>query len=222
MKKTLVICVMTAVLVVLSCGVQAQLPTLILPDEWDGEGWIFRPPNGCGLSWWNFNHPPQDPPPAGDPVIGPITGFRFDILSQERHVFWGVGLPAGFDAALDAAEFTVTAAEMGLIETIETGTWNDVLAGDRSNWVIFADPVPPLPTDDPFPGPGVKSFTITWDDPLLFFDPENPEDQRIFPVWWGVDPHDCLATVKMTPIPEPVSFVLMALGSVALLKKRRA
>lgn len=191
------------VLGVLTATVQAQ--TLILPNSWDGEGWIFDPPNGCGLDYYEWLNPPPDPPPAGDPVIGPITGFRFDILSEERHVFWGVGLPAGFDDVLDTTVFTVTAEGWGST-TIQTSTWDDLRGGDTSNWVLFGTPFP-----------GVKSFTITWSDPELFFDPENPLDQTIFPVWWGVAPHDCEATVKMTPIPEPSTLVLLCSGFAALL-----
>ena len=167
-------------------------------------------PNGCGLDYNDVVvSPPPIPPYANDPIIGPITGFRFDILSEERHVFWGVGLPAGFDAAIDAAYFTVT-PEGGPSTVIQTSTWQDVLNGDLTNWAFFGNPFP-----------GVKSFTITWSDPLLFFDPENPDDQLIFPVWWGVAPHDCQATVKMTPIPEPTTVALLLLGGLATLRHKR-
>ena len=182
------------VLGVLAATVQAQpLPDLILPNSWDGTGWIFEPPAGCGV---NFDLSSQGP--ANDPVIGPITGFQFDILSQPNHFFRGVALPWGFDAELDAAWFTVT-PEGGASTTIQTTTWAD----RWSNLVIFPA--------------GVKSFTISWGDAELFFDPETPEGQTIFPVWWGVTPYDCQATVKMTPIPEPSTLVLLGMAALSLL-----
>ena len=170
------------VLVLLTATAQAQLPGLDMPDSWDGTGWIFGPDNGCGVEWGS-----ESMPNAKDPVIGPIVGFHFEVLSEDRHFFWGVGLPSGFDDDLDAATFTVTSG-VGTPTIITTAPW---AAGDMSDWVLFSPPV--------------KSFTITWGDPELFFDPETPEGQTIFPVWWGVTPWDCDATVRMSPIavPEP-------------------
>jgi len=215
MKKLILVMAVLALL----CGggiAQAQLPGLDLPAFWDGTGWIFND-NACGVDCADLTTPPPAPPRAKDPVIGPITGFRFEVLSEERHLFCGVALPRGFNALLDAATFTVT--WQGGQDTIQTSTWQNVIDGNLTNWTFFSGAPPCVG--------GVKSFTITWNNPALFFDPLIPADQRVFPVWWAIHPHDCEATVRMSPIavPEPSSMIallcgLTGIGGFALRKRK--
>jgi len=86
MKKLL----LWSLVVVLALGfashVSAQaVPTLIEPDYWDGESWIF------------LNQCPFDPGQACDPPL--IEGFEFGMLDLDPgddYYFTGVALPEGF------------------------------------------------------------------------------------------------------------------------------
>ncbi len=160
-----------------------------LPDWWDGESWVFE-----DLCPFEMDPRPKDP--------DAVDRFRYTMLDLDPgddFYFTWVALPNGF--GWDGMNFGVEVGE------ISVGT----IMPEQNSW-------PALPANRLVFDPPVKSFEIVG-LPGVNIDPLDPSDQRIFPVWFGWTPDECGADIAITPLPEPVSLLVFALGSVLILRR---
>ena len=199
MKKMLLWSLVVVIALGFASGASAQAtPTLIEPDYWDGESWIFL--NACPFD------PTLGNPPAHEPAL--IEGFRFNMLDLDPgddYYFTGIALPQGF--GFDFA-------------------WFDVFVGENLIGPITPSPrgtVPGLPPGTVGFSP-TKSFEVRGTNLFAIL----PDDWDIFPVWLMWTPATCGADFAMTPllgegpdVPEPATLSLLALGGLGALIRRR-
>ena len=190
-------CVRKISLIVLVCAIclTARVGGQILPDDWDGEKWIFN--NAMCVPW--INPQVED---STEPMV--VTGFEFGMIT-EGYNFAAIAFPTGF--GFDGDVFTITD------ENDASGVASPIIPQSVNDWYIFTPP---------FPGcPGVRWFTVTGIN--IEMDPGDPEDQDMFP-WWlqfCSCPPPPGVSYWVKPIPEPVTLTLLGVGALALLRRRK-
>ena len=190
------ILLLTVVMCVLGVAGRASAQPLIMPDYWDDtlEGWVF-----LGACPFELSEPLENQP-AYDPWF--LTGMRFEMLDLDESddfYFTGFGLPQGW--GFDGVWFEVFVDEMLV---------GQVTPGPRGS-------VPFFPPRWFFLNPPTKSFEVRW------FGQWDEVTGDMFPAWLSWTPDECGADFVMIPlgyVPEPATMSLLALGGLAVLRRR--